>query len=469
MKYRKLALILLLAGWMCGCATQHYRPAPIVPAETANRLEHRSLRDPGLRKSIQKALGHPVAWPLRQWDLRTLTLAALYFSPRIQIARDRIAAAQGAIITAGEKPNPTLSLRPGIPSPWLFDFPLVFPIETHGKRTLRIERAKDLSSAAGIALGETEWNVASGVRKALLAYRMAQARLALSRSAERIEAQHVTLLRQRLSAGEGARPALQAARVALANAQFTLRSDQGHVATARAALAGAVGVPVAALNGVEITWPNFARLPATASLSPKRIERDAVLNRLDVRAALERYAAADAGLRLQLARQYPNFHIGPGYSFEEGNNYFTLPFSMVLPIRNRNQGPIAQAEAMRKEAAANFLAVQARAIAQSQQALAAYRSALAELAQADRPLRSQLRQVRMTKRAVAAGESDQLQLNTLTLAGTVYARQRLQALGSAQAALGALENAVERPLIPGEFLPPASSGSSANPAGNAKP
>ncbi len=446
-RHRMLPLAILLIATLAGCArVQPYRPAPIAPVETAHRLEARRLTDPGLHEYIERALGRPVPWPIRQWDLRTLTLAALYFSPQMQIARDQVAVAQGAIVTAGEHPNPSLSLTPGIPSPWLFNMPFVLPIETHGKRALRIEEAKDLSAASQLALGETEWNVVSGVRKTLLAYRMAQAKLDLSHSTEHIETKQVALLEQRLASGQGARPALQAAELALSNIRFATSVDEGQVATARTALAGAIGVPVDALNGLKFTWPNFESLPTLASLSPKRIQRDAVLNRLDVRRALEQYAAADAELRLQLARQYPNFNIGPGYDFEEGNSYFSVPFSVVLPIFNRNHGPIAQAEALRKEAAANFLAVQAHAIAQSQQALAAYRSALATVSQANRPLQNQSVQVQMTARAVAAGESDRLQLNTLLLQGTVYAQQHLAALGQTQLALGALEDAVERPL-----------------------
>lgn len=445
-KNRRIWLVVTLA-FLPGCAVQRYQPAPINPASSARTLGSRTLDDPGLKAYVEKSLGPAVSpWPPKSWDLATLTLAALYFSPQMEVARDQFAAAEGAIVTAGEHPNPSLSLRPGIPSPYLFDMPLVFPIETHGKRALRIEQARQLSFAAKIAIAETAWQVTSGVRKALLAYQVAEARLALSREAEGLETQRVALLGRMLAAGEGARPALQTAEIAVSNTRFAIRQDEGQVAVTRAALAGAIGVPVAALGGFQFVWPNFEHLPTLASLSPERIQRDAVLNRLDVRRALDEYAAADAALRLEIARQYPDFNIGPGYAFEESNNYFTVPFSIVLPIRNRNQGPIAQAEALRKEAAANFLAVQSGAIAQSQQALAGYRSALAELDQANRPVQNQNVQVRMTDRAIAAGEEDRLQLNGLLVEGAVYTQQRLEALAQAQAALGALEDAVQRPL-----------------------
>ncbi len=453
---KKLSPLLLVLAFSAGCArVQHYSPAPIVPADSAHRLEARRLTSPELERFLVRSLGHPVSsWPLRQWDLRTLTLAALYFNPQVAIARDRLAVAKGAIITAGEKPNPTFKLTPGIPSPYLLNLRFRFPIETHGRRKLRIEQAKQLSLAARIAVAETAWKVASGLRKALLAYQVARAKLALDRSTERLETRQVTLLGRILSTGEGSRPALETARLALSNMRFAIGQDEGQAATARTALAGAIGVPEVALDGIELSWPHFARLPSLATLSPRQIRRDAVLNRLDVHRALAEYAAADAALRLQLARQYPNINIGPGYSYSDPFSNFTIPFNIILPIRNRNQGPIAQAAALRKEAAANFIEVQARAIAQSEQALAGYRSALASLREAKRPLQNQLRRVQLTRRAVTAGETGRLQLNVLLLQGTVYAHQHLQALAQAQAALGALENAVERPLGPdAEILP----------------
>jgi cobalt-zinc-cadmium efflux system outer membrane protein len=470
----RLGKIIPLIAFLASCAgcakVVAYHPAPIIPAATAQRLEARRLSDPGLERFIAQNLGHPVSpWPMRGWNLQTLTLAALYFNPRMEIARDQLTVAQAAIAAAAEHPNPTLSLTPGIPSPYLFDLPLIFPIETHGKRALRIEEARDLSSAAKTALAEAAWKVSSDLRKALLAYQMAEANLALSRSTERLETLQVALLDRRLAAGEGSRPAVQAARIALSNIRFTIRVNEGLVATRRAALAGSIGVPVAALDGLELRWPQIDRLPALADLPPQRIRRDAVLDRLDVRQALIRYAAADAALRLELARQFPNFNIGPGYTFEESNSYFTVPLSLVLPIRNRNQGPIARAEALRKEAAANFLAVQARALAQSEQALAAYRSALAELDEADRPLQNQRAQVRMFQSAVSAGESNRVQLNSLLLEGAVYARQHLQALAQAQAALGTLEDAIQRPLAPNELSPAVLSSTAANAPGSTRP
>jgi cobalt-zinc-cadmium efflux system outer membrane protein len=119
----KRAFIFLFFGtWiLTGCAARRYQSAPIVPTESLSRLESRNLSDPGLQAFVEGNVGHPVApWPPKTWDLGTLSLAALYFNPSLVAARARVAEAEAAIVTAGARPNPSLSITPGIPSPYLF-------------------------------------------------------------------------------------------------------------------------------------------------------------------------------------------------------------------------------------------------------------------------------------------------------------------------------------------------------------
>ncbi len=79
--------------------------------------------------------------------------------------------------------------------------------------------------------------------------------------------------------------------------------------------------------------------PAPESLSAIQIQREAVLSRLDIRRSLAQYAAAEAAVHSEIAKQYPNFNIGPGYTYEERNSFFTVGFSISLPVFNRNRGP----------------------------------------------------------------------------------------------------------------------------------
>jgi cobalt-zinc-cadmium efflux system outer membrane protein len=452
---RTLSLSLVVWLPMTGCAMQKYRAAPISPAESAASLESRALQDHGLEQFLERNLGHaPNLWPLKTWDLDTLTLAALYFNPEMEVARERTSVAQAAIITAGSRPNPTLSLSPGIPSPYLFDLNFSVPIETAGKRGHRIVQAERLSDAARFDLGYTAWTVRSRVRSALLDYLMSGRSVELLQSQERLLQRQVELLQQRLAVGQIPRSEVDAAAIQLSSTRLVLLAGEGRIAETRVTLTAAIGIPVAALEGIQLEWANLDSPPAEDSFSVKEIQREALLNRLDVRAALARYEAAQAGLQLEIAKQYPDVQIGPGYAFEEADNFFTLGLSLRIPILNRNQGPIAEAEARRKEAAAKFLATQAQVIAESERALAAYRAALKELNEADRTLtRIQRSREQLAKRALELGESDALAYNRVQLQATAAGQARLDALVRAQTALGRLESAMQSPVEPGTLIP----------------
>jgi len=446
-----------LAVFSTGCIkVQHYHAVPLSPAASAASLQSRTLSNPDLKEFLEQDLRQKLnPWPAKTWNLKMLTLAALYYSPVLEQARAQVSAAKAAVVTAGARPNPTIHLQPGVPSPYLMGLDLLFSIQTAGKRKIRVEQAKDLTLAARLSLAQATWQVCSNVRAALVSYFLATRQLGLLHAGQNLQTRRVMLLSQRLKAGEIARPVVDNARLSLLQTQVAIGAAEGRIPESRAALSAAIGVPVAALKSIRFVWPGFERPPSAESISSRHIQRDAVLNRLDVRRSLAEYAAAQAALQLQIARQHPDFQIGPGYAFEEGSNYFTLGYSVTLPIFNRNQGPIAEAEAQRKAAAAAFLATQANAIARSEEALARYQGALRELNGADEALR-QLEHVvvPVQRRTVAAGEADQLALNAVLLQRPALAQAWLTALGRAQSALGALEDAVQRPLDPdGVSLP----------------
>lgn len=452
---RKVGVFLLATTCLlAGCAIQRYHPAPIVPATAASQFESRSLADPGLRSFAERNLGHSASsWPPKSWGLQTLSLAALYFNPTLDLARARLATTEGALTTAHARPNPTFDLTPGVPAPYLLSQDLLFLIETAGKRGIRVQIARDLRQAAQFDLADSAWTVAMGVRAALLNYLIASRNSALLESEQKIRADQVAIMEQILRAGENTRFDVDVARIELSKTVTAMRAAEIQAANARSALATAIGVPTAALDGVEFSWPEMETLPSVESLSMDRVRRDAVLDRLNIRRALAQYAAAEAELNSEIAKQYPNFNVGPGYTYEESHHFFTVGFSTTLPIFNRNQGPIAEAEGRRERAAARFLQTQAQVIENTERAFAVYKSALTTFTQADSSYQLQESQLPIIERNISAGADDRLSLDAVEIQVSTLARARLDALARAQGALGELEDSVQRPLVSGEIFP----------------
>ncbi|HVA94930.1 MAG TPA: TolC family protein [Candidatus Dormibacteraeota bacterium] len=438
-----LIAIFLLAG----CAAQRYAPAPINAAATASQFESRSLADPGLRSFEESCLGHTVStWPPKTWNLQTLSLAALYFNPALDVARARLATAAAAIQTAKARPNPTFDFVPGVPAPYLLTQDFLFLVETAGKRGLRVQIARNLDQAAQFGLADSAWTVVMGVRASLLNYLVASRNLELLRSEIKIREDQVAILKQVLSAGEITGLDVNLARMQVSKTQVAIRAAEGQTAGARAALAAAIGIPEAGFDAAEFSWPGMDAPPAPETLSENQIQREAVLNRLDIRRSLAQYAAAEATLHSEIARQYPNFNLGPGYTYEEGHSLFTLGLSTSLPVFNRNQGPIAEAESRRREAAAAFVQAQAQVIARSEHALGVYTAARKEAADAASLYQLQETQSRIVRQTIRAGADDRMSLDGAQIQLSILARARLDALDHAQQALGNLEDAVQRPL-----------------------
>ncbi|MBV9757137.1 MAG: TolC family protein, partial [Alphaproteobacteria bacterium] len=308
---------MLLGASLSGCA--RYQPAPLSASANAAGLEARSLAgNARLERFIRASLPAQPAGPIR-WDLGSLTLAALYFHPDLDIARSKLAAARAAVATARQRPNPTLSFSPlynlnvATPTPWTVGGVVSFVVETAGKRDKRTAQAEALAEAARWDVATAGWQVRGRVRNALLALWAAERRLQLARQREQREAELVALLGQRLAAGQSSALDLARERISRAQMDLGIRDLERARAEARVQLATAIGVPARALDGVTVSLDAFdtAASPPAALAA---LRRRALTGRSDVEASLAEYRAADAALRLQIANQYPNLAIGPAYN-----------------------------------------------------------------------------------------------------------------------------------------------------------
>jgi len=447
--WRSTGLGFLLAGALVGCA--RFESKPISPAQTAADFESRSLNDPNLKPFLEKNLQRELtSWPLTNWDFSALTLAALYYHPSLDVARAQWGLAQAGVRTAHGRPNPSLSMIPeysvnpdkGV-SPWVATINFDIPIETAGKRGYRMARAQHLSEAARLNLAVQAWLVRSHLRLALLEHATAQQRATLLQSQFEAQQQLLTLLEQRLAAGAAAAPELTPARVALLTVQTELADAKRQVRESRVRIAEAVGLPLTALDGIQIDWP---MTPPAGELPSAGLRRQALQARADIRAALAEYAASQSALQIEIAKQYPDVHIGPGYQYDQGQNKWALGVTAELPLLNQNQGPIAESEAKRAEAAARFVELQAKVIAEIDRAVQSRLASEDQLKTSESLLQTQRKQADALQAAFRAGAADRYEASAAQLQAAIAELALLDARSKAQQALGQLEEALQVPF-----------------------
>jgi outer membrane protein TolC len=444
---------IFLSGLMvAGCA--HYSPQRLEPEKSAAQFDACRLDDPGLENFLAQNLGQvPQSWPLEKWDLNSLTLAAFYFHPDLEVARAQWRVAEAGALTAGARPNPSISFSPGydtqIPgnySPWLIPVTLDIPIETAGKRGKRIAEAEKMAESARWSFVTAAWQVRSNVRDALLDFEMSGRRAALLQKQFAAQTEIVKQLQQRLDAGAMARPELTTAQIALNKSQLDLSAAQAKRADARSRLAQALGLSLAALDDVKLEADFSAKVPAALTTAEARSL--ALHSRADILGALADYAAEEADLRLQVAKQYPDLHLGPAYAWNNGNagdSQWSLGVTLELPILDQNQGPIAEAEARRKLAAAKFAALQAQVSGAIDRAVAGLAAARKQLQTGATVLAAAEAQQKSVAAQVQAGAAERLDLSSAEIELNTVRLAQLDGESQLQSAIGALEDALQSP------------------------
>jgi outer membrane protein TolC len=450
-KSRLPALAVALAV-LAGCATKPYVAAPLDAAAVAASVSQRGLSEPGLRDFMARH-GHAGAtWPPARWDLAGLTLAAIYFHPDVAVARAEWDVARAAETTAARRLNPGVSpeiayhgdQNPGEDGPWSLGFAIDIPLVTGDVREARMERARALSEAARLAIADAAWRVRARLRARFVACHGAERAIVVLDAVAAARREVTTLFETRYAMGEASAAEMHRARTRLGEAELALTAGGGRVHTARAELAEALGLPVEAVDRLALA---YAALDALGlNLAGDAVRRAALLNRLDLRAALARYAAAEAALRVEIERQYPTVTLSPGWAFDQGDLVWSLASDLLAPLFDRNQGPIAEAEARRALVATRFTALQTRVLSELNRAVAHHRAQASAWRTAEEARVGAADRFAQVSRQVAHGESGRLTLVearlTLLAAELAVLEQRLGLLR----AWGAVEDAVQRPL-----------------------
>jgi len=443
--------ILALAFVLSGCA--RFEPKPISASDSAARLEHKNLSDSHLKSFLEKNLQREFSeWPLTKWDLDTLTLAAFYYHPSLEVARAQWAIARGGETTAAQRPNPNLSVSPAynvttfMESPWIVTATLDVPIETAGKRGYRRAQAAHLSDAARLKIASAAWQVRSNLRSSLIDLASATRREALLQTQLTSQENSMKLLEQRLQAGAISRSELTLPRIALEKTRLDFTDAQRQAVDARARVAESIGVSIASLQGLELAPGLLDKPVAAKDLVESDVRRKALQSRPDILSALAEYAASQSALQLEIAKQYPDVHLNPGYEFDQGDSKWGLGFNVELPVLNQNQGAIAEAKARRAESAARFNELQAKVLAELERAIEVFRVTEKTLANLNSLEGAQLQQRQSIEAQVKAGAADQLDLANAQVEYNASELVRLDGQVKLQQAFAALEDAVQRPL-----------------------
>ncbi|KPL69276.1 hypothetical protein SZ64_14885 [Erythrobacter sp. SG61-1L] len=445
MRFRLLLPLPLLALAACTVGPDYERPQTAMagdwlePASTApvTSAWWEQFGDPQLTALVERALATSP-------DIRQATA-------RIAEARAMREAAQG-----GRKPQVTMTRDTtlnrisengqipvgNIPG---FDpeFPLIdsgfdasWEVDTWGRTTREIERARAVEHAAQWAQRDAVVSLTAEIARTYVDFRLAQEQLATARTEQQASTALAELTALRAKAGEGSRleaEQVSAEREARAGAVAQAQAD---VAGAAYRLAALVGTPPEEI--VPDLLASSGPVPAAPDAVASGIRSDLLERRPDIRRAEMDLAAATAGIGVAKADLYPRFTLqgSIGLQAQSADDLLTGESLRYMaggffrwPIFNfgRIRAQIRAADAKADGAAAAYEAAIVKALSESEGAANRFAASARSGANAATALQREQQAWTLAGLLFERGETSKLQLEQARLRLTQAERQDAQA------------------------------------------
>jgi cobalt-zinc-cadmium efflux system outer membrane protein len=369
--YHSLIRPRVLAGCalalLAGCASYRAQPVDLAACRAAWQG-----RDPfaepvsAYAKRLAEA-GRPVRLdPADGLDLAEAEVVALVWNPALNAARRRAGIATAAAAEAGSWDDPAFSLDAkrvigAATRPWMLVGALGVTVPLSGRLGLEAAHARTLDAVAREQLLGEESATLAVLRSRWLAWSAARERQQVTADFA-AHARGLADIAERLrAAGELSVIAARALRIAALRAaaradefaadavigELELRALVGLLPEAPCVLRPALALPADELARIAVLDP--ARAPA-------------------LRLRLAEHQAAEARLRLEIRRQYPDLQLGFGYENDRGDRAVGPSLGFTIPLWNANRRAIAEAEAGRAASGAEVESAYAAALGDAAQA-----------------------------------------------------------------------------------------------------
>ena len=447
----KIALLSLLCLGITACGFQEYIAKPIDTTALGQKIAARRADNEQFHQYLINN-GYPSArLPIQQWKLDDLIHCALFFNPSLDIARAQWRSAEAAKLTAAEMRLPTIGGQYSKSnnaseeiSPHAYGLSIEIPIETANKRNIRIESAQHLSEAAKLRIAQAAWQLRNDVARTFNEYQANRQQIKLLSKEQHYRQDVVAIYQKRIDLGESSNIELSKAKLQLQTLNTELESKQRNHLVLLSGLANSLGLPLAQVEQMQIA--DTADTKVLDTPIPADLQTRALLNRLDIRIALERYAVAEAKLKLEIAKQYPDIVISPGYAYEFGDKIWSLGLSSLMTILTKNKLAIAEATQLREVEARQFEALQTNVIAEVNVANARLTQALQLLNNQKNLYQQQQANTMRMDSKLRAGEIDRLELNYAKLEEVLAEQHIAIAHFQLASSVNDLENAIQAPL-----------------------
>lgn len=364
-----VALIALIAG---GC--QSYKPQPVdlaghraaFLARTPESPEVRAFADALAARSSGTPTGDGSSGfdPVDGLSCAEAEVIAMVFNADLRLARLRAGVTRASADNAGLWEDPTIGVDlariiQSTPDPWKIFTSVGITIPISGRLEIEKQRAGVEHAAELARVAQREWSVRMSVRRAWSVWSALDSQLLATREFLARVDQVVVIVDKMEQAGEMARTEARLFRIERATKASELAVLESRAREADLLVRQLMGMSPDAPLRMHVGGFDSTRASEGRRVDATELERRSPA----MLVALAEYEVAEKALELEIRKQYPDLHIGPGYGNEDGQDQVLLGLSVPIPILNANRRGIAEARAQRELARASVESTLERTIA----------------------------------------------------------------------------------------------------------
>ena len=334
-----------------GCMYQTYYEEPINVTEVIEEINSWSISNPDLNRFLKLNGVVPEIIQTNIFSINRLFLTGIYYDPEMQTAYKKWKKSKIVLGNSDYKINPEFfvplehhSDTSGGESEWTIGLVLSFIYERKGTREARLAKKKIKLLNLSLEIYRLALDRYGLFKEKYHAYALRQAKITEIENGLIVLKDLFLQLQYKYELGAVSQIELNSTRLELQRSSFELSLQENKLQENKDELLMMTNLVHSELDTIEIETTEPLLFAKTAyeemdiiGSDLSELQKMMMDNNLDMAIELNDYAQSEAGLRLEIEKQYPNLVLSPGFIFDQTDNLWSLGTSWVLPLFENSQ------------------------------------------------------------------------------------------------------------------------------------
>lgn len=358
--FSALLLASFIVLFLTNCSFKAYETKPLKNEKIIDKITDKDPESPLFKAFLNNQDLNDSQLPIKEWGLKELMLCALFYNPKIEIAKKEWNIAKIQEVVAPIKAPSSFGFEAGRQTSGKAEnsrnaigLNLTTLFETADKAKIREEKAKNQSLVKRLELRKLVWDIKTDLTLNFIRYQQQILNLQVLRNEIKFQNEILNMVRKRKTQGLSSSLDSNLNQIELNKNIQKLNEEQYQLNETKSKLAAIIGLSPEKFNVMRLAIINYDEQIEgfTKILDDETKQQDIInlglFNRIDLRIALAKYAVSESQLKLNIANQYPDIKFSPAYIFDYGASKWLLGITSIIPTIEKNKYLVEEAKNLR--------------------------------------------------------------------------------------------------------------------------